>query len=196
VKRELRDRVRRVLAEIDPATMAAKSAQATELLVATSEFRRAQVIMVFLSLQSEIDTTAIVLRSWQDHKRVLAPRVSWEQRRMMPTEIRSLTRDLVETAMGLREPISGAPIPIPIIDLVIVPGLAFDSHGNRLGRGRGFYDRFLAHPEFQGVTCGLAFEEQYLDEVPADSLDRPVSMLVTDTKVRRFARARRPARRA
>jgi 5-formyltetrahydrofolate cyclo-ligase len=194
VKRELRERVRRVLAEIDPVTMAAKSARATELLVGTSEFRRAQVIMVFLSLQNEIDTTAVVLRSWQDHKRVLAPRVSWEQRRMMPTEIRSLTSDLVETAMGLREPISGAPIPIPIIDLVIVPGLAFDSHGNRLGRGRGFYDRFLAHPEFQGVTCGLAFEEQYLDEVPVDSLDRPVGMLVTDAKVRKFARQRKAVR--
>jgi 5-formyltetrahydrofolate cyclo-ligase len=194
VKRELRERIRRVLAEIDPVTLAAKSARATELLVGTSEFRRAEVVMVFLSLHHEIDTTAVVLRSWQDHKRVVAPRVSWEQRRMMPTEIRSLTSDLVETAMGLREPISGEPIPIAIIDLVIVPGLAFDNDGNRLGRGRGFYDRFLAHPEFHGVTCGMAFEEQYLDEVPVDSLDRPVTMLVTDEKVRRFARARRPVR--
>jgi len=177
-----------MLAEISPDTMAAKSALATELLVGASEFRKAQVIMVFLSLPSEIDTTALVLRSWQEHKRVLAPRVSWEQRRMMPTEIRSLTSDLVETSMGLREPISGAPIPIEIIDMVVVPGLAFDKHGNRLGRGRGFYDRFLAHPEFHGVTCGFAFEEQYIDEVPSDSLDRPVTMLVTDAKVRRFGR--------
>lgn len=174
--------------------MGAKSARATDLLVETSEFRRAQVIMVFLSLQNEIDTTGIVLRSWQDHKRVLAPRVSWEQRRMMPTEIRSLTSDLVETSMGLREPISGAPIPIPIIDMVIVPGLAFDSHGNRLGRGRGFYDRFLAHPEFRGVTCAFAFEEQYVSEVPVDSLDRPVAMLVTDAKVRKFGRQRKSPR--
>lgn len=175
-----------MLAEISPEDLAAKSAKATELLVATSEFRRAQVIMVFLSLPSEIDTTSVVLRSWQEHKRVLAPRVSWEQRRMMPTEIRSLTNDLVETAMGLREPVSGAPIPISIIDMVIVPGLAFDNAGNRLGRGRGFYDRFLAHPEFNGATCGLACEEQYVPTVPVESLDRPVSMLVTDAKVRRF----------
>ncbi|HRX87026.1 MAG TPA: 5-formyltetrahydrofolate cyclo-ligase [Phycisphaerae bacterium] len=194
MKRELRDRVRRVLAEIDPVSMAAKSARATELLVETNEFRRAEVIMVFLSLQNELDTTGVVLRSWQDHKRVLAPRVSWEQRRMMPTEIRSLTSDLVETSMGLREPVSGTPIPIAIIDMVIVPGLAFDNQGNRLGRGRGFYDRFLAHPEFKGVTCGLGFEEQYLSEVPVNSLDRPVAMLVTDARVRRFARQRRPAK--
>lgn len=189
MKRELRERVRRQLAEIDPETMARKSARATDLLVGANEFRRAEVVMVFLSLPSEIDTTSVVLRCWQEHKRVVAPRVSWEQRRMMPTEIRSLTADLVETAMGLREPISGAPIPISIIDMVIVPGLAFDKRGNRLGRGRGFYDRFLAHPEFGGVTCGMAFDEQYLPEVPVDSLDRPVSMLVTDVKVRRFPAA-------
>ena len=188
MKKELREQVRRVLATMDPVEAATKSAQATDLLVQSTEYRRAEVVMVFLSLANEIDTTALVLRAWQDHKRVLAPRVSWEQRRMMPTEIRSLTRDLVESSMGLREPVSGTPIPIPIIDLVIVPGLAFDKKGNRLGRGRGFYDRFLAHPEFKGLTCGFAFEEQLLPEVPAHPLDRPVSMLVTDKKMRRFKR--------
>ncbi len=130
--------------------IAIKSAEATELFVGTSEYKRSDVIMVFLSLPSEIDTTPLVLRAWQDHKRVVAPRVSWEQRRMAPTEIRSLTSDLVESKMGLREPIAGLPIPVSIIDMVVVPGLVFDMEGNRLGRGRGFYDRFLAHPEFEG----------------------------------------------
>ncbi len=188
MKKDLRERIRRVLAGIDPQAMAAKSARGTELLAQTPEFQRAEIVMVFLSLPSEFDTSALVLRAWQEHKRVVAPRVSWEQRRMMPTELRSLTSDLVESAMGLREPISGAPIPAAIIDLVIVPGLAFDEAGNRLGRGRGFYDRFLAHPEFAGVTCGLAFEEQLLPAIPATPLDRPVSMLVTDARVRRFRR--------
>lgn len=174
--------------------MAEKSALAMDLLTGSSEYNRAEIIMVFLSLPTEIDTTGLVLRAWQDHKRVLAPRISWEQRRMMPTEIRSLTSDLVETSMGLREPVSGPPIPISLIDIVIVPGLAFDTSGDRLGRGRGFYDRFLAHPEFNGVTCGFAFEDQVLKEVPAEALDRPVSMLVTDKRVRRFSKKSRVAR--
>ncbi len=172
--------------------MAIRSARATRLLTDTSEYAESEVVLVFLSLPTEIDTTGLVLRAWQDHKRVLAPRISWEQRRLMPTEIRSLTSDLVETAMGLREPVSGPPIPIPLIDLVIVPGLAFDGNGTRLGRGRGFYDRFLAHPEFRGATCGFALEEQVLPEVPAESLDCPVEMLVTDKKVRRFASNNKP----
>lgn len=188
MKKELRQKVRKVLAAMKPDEIAAHSAAATDLLIGTHEYKQAQVIMVFLSLPTEIDTTSLVLHAWQDHKRVLAPKVSWEQRRMMPVEVRSLTSDLMESSMGLREPASGVPIPVSIIDLVVVPGLAFDESGNRLGRGRGFYDRFLAHPEFAGTSCALAFEAQLLPEVPAGPLDRPVDMLVTDRKVRRFKR--------
>ncbi len=142
--------------------------------------------MVFLSLPSEVDTSPLVLRGWQDHKRVLAPKVSWSQRRMLPVEIRSLTDDLTISDMGIREPVSGIPFPISMIDLVIVPGLGFDEFGNRVGRGRGFYDRFLAHPEFKQTACGLAFEVQFTSSIPAGPLDRRVDMVVTDEKVRRF----------
>lgn len=144
--------------------------------------------MVFLSLPTEVDTTPIVLRAWQDRKRVLAPKVSWNQRRMLPLEVRSLTEDLMVSTMGIREPVTGIPIPVPLIDLVIVPGLGFDEYGNRLGRGRGFYDRFLAHPEFEGVSCALGLEEQMCDSLPVGPLDRQVAMLVTNEKVRRFGK--------
>lgn len=142
--------------------------------------------MVFLSLANEVDTSPVVLRCWQERKRVLAPKVSWNQRRMLPVEIRSLTEDLVESTMGIREPVSGIPFPIPLIDLVIVPGLGFDEYGGRLGRGRGFYDRFLANPEFEGTSCGLVFEAQVTPTIPLGPLDQRVDMLVTDEKVRRF----------
>lgn len=142
--------------------------------------------MVFLSLPNEIDTSPLVLRCWQDRKRVLAPKVSWSQRRMMPVEIRSLTDDLAVSTMGIREPVSGIPFPISMIDLVIVPGLAFDDYGNRLGRGRGFYDRFLVHPEFKGIACAMGIEDQVVPNVPVGPLDRHVDMIVTDEQVRRF----------
>lgn len=150
------------------------------------EYVRAEVIMVFLSLPDEIDTTPIVLRGWQNRKRVLAPRISWNQRRMIPLEIRSLTEDLAITNLGVREPTSGVPFPIEMIDLLIVPGLGFDEFGQRLGRGRGFYDRFLAHPDFKGVACAMALEEQVVPSIPVGPLDRPIDMLITDAKIRRF----------
>ncbi|MFQ5489982.1 MAG: 5-formyltetrahydrofolate cyclo-ligase [Phycisphaerae bacterium] len=188
MKKHLRQRLRKVLGEIPDEHSRLQSARACQLLVAQREYKNAEIIMVFLSLPGEIDTTAICLKAWQDRKRVLAPRVSWEQRRMIPVEIRSLTHDLTITDLGLREPAAGTPFLPSLIDLVVVPGLGFDEYGNRLGRGRGFYDRFLATPDFKGVACGLAFESQFMDELPTGPLDRGVDMLVTDEKVRRFKR--------
>ncbi len=186
MKKELRQRLRNILADIPPQELEAKSLRACHRLFEQPEYVKAEVIMVFLSLPTGIDTSPLVLRAWQDRKRVLAPKVSWSQRRMMPVEIRSLTDDLTVSHMGTREPVSGIPFPISMLDLVLVPGLGFDEYGNRLGRGRGFYDRFLAHPEFKGVACAMAFEEQMTPSIPAGPLDRHVGMLVTDEKVRRF----------
>ncbi len=187
VKKELRQRLRNILAEIPQEEVETKSLRACHRLFELPEYVSAEVIMVFLSLPGEIDTSSVVLRAWQDCKRVLAPKVSWSQRRMMPVEIRSLTDDLTVSSMGIREPISGIPFPATMIDLVLVPGLGFDEYGHRLGRGRGFYDRYLAHPEFRGVACAMAFEEQMTASVPVGPLDRNVDMLITDETARRFS---------
>jgi len=73
------------------------------------------------------------------------------------------------------------------IDLVVVPGMGFTRKGYRIGRGMGFYDRFLAQAEFIGLSCGLAFEEQVLDNIPVLDHDMPLSMLVTNRGILRFA---------
>ena len=175
IKKQTRQRLRQILAAISPDEVARRSQLACELLCQQREYRKAEVLMVFLSLPKEIDTTLLVLRAWQDRKRVLAPKVSWEQRRMLPIEIDSLSQNLSTSQMGLR-------------DLVVVPGLGFDPFGHRLGRGRGFYDRFLGQDDFAGVRCALAFEEQFVDMIPTGPLDVPVDMLVTDKAVHRFSR--------
>ncbi|HUU82041.1 MAG TPA: 5-formyltetrahydrofolate cyclo-ligase [Phycisphaerae bacterium] len=186
MKKRFRQQLRKVLADIPHEQASQQSTRACQLLIEQPEYKKAEIMMVFLSRPGEFDTTSLVLRAWQDRKRVLAPRVSWEQRRMLPIEIRSLTHDLTLTGMGLREPATGTLIPVSLIDLVVVPGLGFDAKGNRLGRGRGFYDRFLGNPEFHGVACALAFEQQLVPELPAGPLDRPVDLLITDVEVRRF----------
>jgi len=157
-------------------------------LLALPEFAAAETVMIYLSTHHEIDTASIALQCWADMKRVVAPKVSWEQRRMIPIEIKSLATDVREGALGVREPLEGLPVPVDDLDLVIVPGLGFDESGMRLGRGRGFYDRFLSHPDFRALPCGLALEEQVVPEVPHDDSDMRVHVLVTDERVRRFSR--------
>jgi len=185
-KKDLRQNLRQAIDAIKPDDLHARSIRACSLLIHTPEYERAEIVMVFLSLPNEVDTTPLVLHAWRNRKRVLAPKVSWEQRRMLPIEIRSLSDDVSQSPMGIREPAQGVPIPVAIIDLIVVPGLGFDLHGNRIGRGRGFYDRFLAHPDWHGTACGLALEDQVTPDVPVIEHDMQVDMLVTDEAVRRF----------
>jgi 5-formyltetrahydrofolate cyclo-ligase len=186
VKKELRTKLRRVLASLSAERIAEQSRRAAQHLFAQPEYASCEIMMIYLSLPTEADTTHIVLQAWQDRKKIVAPQVSWDSRQMTPVEIRDLDEDVGQNQFGIREPIRGMPIPIELIDLVIVPGLAFDPFGNRLGRGRGFYDRFLGKASFRGVACGFALEDQVVDSIPSGPHDQKVSLLVTDQKVRRF----------
>jgi len=174
------------LAAMTPESRHAKSVVACSLIAHTDEFRTARTIMLFLSMPQEVDTASLALRAWQSEKTVVVPTVSWEQRRILPVEISTLQTNMRVTGLGVREPVAGKPVPIDLIDLVIVPGLGFTPSGHRIGHGMGFYDRFLAQVDFVGVTCGLGFEEQVLDELPVLDHDMPLAMLVTDRGVRRF----------
>ena len=186
-KPALRRRLRDVLAAMSDADRHAKSAAACSLLANTPEFAAASCVMLYLSTATEVDTAPLALKCWQAGKSVVVPRVSWDQRRMLPVEITSLQTGLTTTGPGIREPDgSGKPVPTDLVDLVIVPGLGFSENGFRIGRGMGFYDRFLAQSEFVGVSCGLAFGEQIVPEIPVLDHDVPLSMLVTDRGVRRF----------
>jgi 5-formyltetrahydrofolate cyclo-ligase len=183
IRRELREK----LATMSEADRAAKSAAAADLMTASPEFAAARAVMLFLSGPHEVDTAPLALRCWQSGKMVVVPKVSWDQRRMLPVEITSLQTNMTTTGPGVREPVSGKPIPVNLIDLVMVPGLGFTIDGHRIGRGMGFYDRFLALPNFVGLSCGLAFEEQIVPSLPVLDHDMSLSMLCTDRGIRRFA---------
>lgn len=183
IRRQLRER----LNAMTDADRHARSMAATGFLVSSPEFAAARVVMLYLSTAHEIDTAPLALRCWQSGKTVVVPKVSWDQRRMLPVEISSLQTGMTSTGPGIREPIAGKPVPTEFIDLVIVPGLGFTDKGYRIGRGMGFYDRFLAQSEFVGLSCGFAFDEQMMPELPVLEHDMPLSMLVTDRGIRRFA---------
>ncbi len=184
IRRQLRD----VLSRMTEPSRHDKSQLACAFVAGSPEFAQARVVMIYLAGNDEVDTSALALRCWQAGKTVVAPKVSWDQRRMLPVEVASLHADgMTTTGPGVREPIAGKPVPLDLIDLVIVPGLGFTALGHRIGRGMGFYDRFLAQPGFLGLSCGLAFEDQIVAQLPILDHDVPLSMLVTDRGIRRFA---------
>jgi len=184
-KKTLRAALRERMRALSDDALKRRSLAACERLLGESAFRRASAVMLFLPLRYEVDATPIALRAWQDGKLVTVPRISHEQRHMLPVEIHSLSDPMHTDRLGVRTPAEGRPIPVGMIDLLIVPGLGFDRTGRRLGRGGGFYDRFMAQPAFRAVTCGLAVDEQLLDAVPTAGHDVSVDVVVTDQRVLR-----------
>ena len=187
-KAVVRRQLKAVLEQMSQTDQHLKSVAACRYVTSTPEFRAARVVMLYLSTPLEVDTAPLALKAWQAGKIVVAPKVSWDQRRMLPVEITSLNTGIgLASGVNIREPIGGKPIPIDLIDFVVVPGLGFSTNGYRIGRGMGFYDRFLAQDAFAGLSCGLAFGEQVIEDVPVLDHDIPLGMLVTDQGITRFA---------
>jgi len=185
-KAQLRSKLQNGLLGVGAEQRERKSHLACERLIATEQFQTASTVMLFLSLPHEVDTSEAILAAWQSGKTVAVPKVSWEQRHMIPVQINSLDTDISTHASGLRHPTSGVPVPFGEIDLVVTPGLGFDRKGNRLGRGGGYYDRFFAHEQLKACKCGFAFAEQLIDSVPVTDHDQAIDMLITDAEIMHF----------
>jgi 5-formyltetrahydrofolate cyclo-ligase len=182
-KVELRRQLRNCLLLLPDEDRKDKSRGACGNLVATEQFQKASTVMLYLSLPHEVDTSEAILHAWQLGKTVAVPKISWQQRHMLPVGISSLETGFSTGAGGLRNPVGGVPIPFAQIDLVVSPALGFDRQGNRLGRGGAFYDRFFGNCELTASRCGLAFSEQVVDSIPVTDGDEPVDFLVTDEGV-------------
>ncbi len=189
-KPELREAMRGPLGALAPAERAALSAQVCRRVMALEAFTTADTVMLFLPLPGEVDICPIALRCFQTGRTVCVPRVDWERKRMRAVEIRDIDANLRETRHGVREPSDGRPIPLEQIGLVLAPGLAFDAQGGRLGRGGGFYDRFLepgtANDRLRSrnwFTCGVCFDFQVVDRVPTDENDIRLDAVATDRRL-------------
>ena len=182
-KAELRRKLMKCLLAIPSEQRSERSRKACQNLASTEQFHNASTVMMFLSLPHEVDTSEAILHAWQLGKAVAVPKISWEQRHMIPVRINSLETGFSTGASGLRNPIAGVPVPFGDIDLVVTPALGFDKEGNRLGRGGSYYDRFFANAELKAARCGLGFAEQLVDSIPVTDHDEPVDIIVTDEEI-------------
>lgn len=152
------------------------------------EYRAASVIHTFVSWRDEVDTHALIKASFAAGKRVAVPRVPPDKLQLEHYFISDFAA-LVPGTLGILEPSSGPeaqPAPADTrLDVIFVPGLAFDRAGNRLGYGRAYYDQFLAGTK--ALKIGLAFALQIVEEVPVAPHDQRVDRIVTEQEVIRAA---------
>ena len=187
-KEQLRSILRKMLSRnISRQKQQEKSKKACRNLISTPEFQDASVIMMYLAIPDEADVTDAIISAWREDKAVIVPKVFWQQKSMIPVRIESLEMVSIESGVsGLRNPANGVPVGVEEIDLVVAPGLGFDTKGNRLGRGGAYYDRFLADKKLEAKRCGFAFAEQVVDSVPTTDTDQKIDFLVTDEQIRYF----------
>ena len=188
-KAQLRQELKCRLAQIDAAVRDEKSRMICSYILESEPFQKASVVMLFLSLPHEVDTTPMILSAWQQGKTVAVPKMSWEQRHMIPVEIKSLETGLKQDRIGLRNPVSGVPVPFEEIELVITPGLGFDRQGNRLGRGGSYYDRFFISHGLTAIKWAVCFSEQVCPHIPHTERDVPMDAVVTEQGVIRCSPA-------
>ncbi len=171
-KQALRSEVRRRKAQFSPDELAAKSREVIARLEANALFQSAQTVMLYWSLPDEVCTHHLIERIL-GQKCIILPVVSGNDIR--PVELTSLAQ-LHEGAFHIQEPNSDAFFSEKI-DLIVLPGMAFALDGSRLGRGRGYYDRFLA-ANSSVPTIGLAFGFQVFDDLPTEPHDVKVGTVI------------------
>ena len=182
-KSGIRASMRAMLAAMTDEQRHLGSAAACSRLCKLEVFHDAAVSMLYMPLPDEIDLTPVAIGCFQMGKTVCVPRVDWKRRDMIAVEATSFDDQFMEIdEHGLRVPREGRPVPTTMIDLVVVPGLTFDTQGHRLGRGGGFYDRFLSRLRRSATTIGLAFDGQIIDRVPVNDRDIAVEIIVTDRR--------------
>jgi 5-formyltetrahydrofolate cyclo-ligase len=169
-----------------PATArAARSAATVARVLELPEFARARTLVAFSALPKELDLSELLTKARQLGKRVGLPRVRGDAQTL---ELREVAQDaqLVEGAFGVFEPEPSAPLIDPAdVDLALVPGLAFDARGHRIGYGRAFYDRLLPLLP-RAFRIGVAFDFQFVSELPDEPHDVPMHCIVSDARCLRI----------
>lgn len=149
-------------------------------------YKEAAKIFIYISYDSEINTKVIINKALKDKKKIYVPRTEFKTRHMDAVEITNLD-NLAESKYGILEPKIEEPHIDPNeFDLIVVPGVAFDRNGGRMGYGAGFYDRYFKKINKENidkiVKLALAYELQILDKVPMNAQDVPVDYIITENE--------------
>jgi 5-formyltetrahydrofolate cyclo-ligase len=179
LKSDLRAHIRARLEKISDAVRAVESIELCERL--KTQMPSARTILFFAPLPDELDVWPMLEMSLALGVTCALPFFDAAKKTYGAKIIQTLATDIVTGKFGVREPASNcAEIALNQFDLILVPGMAFDLSGNRLGRGRGFYDRLLENAS--GIKCGVGYDFQLLEKIPAELHDAKVDFILTPTR--------------
>jgi 5-formyltetrahydrofolate cyclo-ligase len=180
-KARIRQEVRGRLEKISAEDRKENSARACGLLMEQPAWGRAGSVMLYAPATGELDIWPVAQEALGQGKMVAIPRYAASTDSYEACEVKDLSRDLIPGRYGIREASDQCKtVALKRLDLILVPGVAFDLQGRRLGRGKGYYDRLLA--AVRGQTCGVAFDEQIVLQLPVEPHDSDVNWILTPTR--------------
>lgn len=174
-KKQLRKLIVEKRTALSAATLKAWSDEIMERLEQHPAFRAAHTVLLYHSMSDEVDTRAFI-EKWSASKQILLPVVKEEE---LELRLYDPKNGFTAGTYGIMEPIGEPFVQHSEIDLAIIPGVAFDTFGHRLGRGKGYYDRLL--PLLQAYKIGICFPFQLLNEVPVEAFDVLMDEAITAT---------------
>lgn len=186
-KKAVREKIKKIRSELSKEVLL-KSVKIQKRLFSLPEFEQAKIVSFYVAKENEVQTEQMIKDAIRMGKRVLVPITDKQSGRLVFSELRDYDAELELGAFGVLEPkpeyrriVSPAET-----EVIVVPGVAFDTYGHRLGHGKGYYDRFLREvfsAKSNVPSVGLAFEFQILKECPHTHGDVPVYKIVTEKRV-------------
>ena len=182
-KAQLRYSLKATLDAMSTNDRSAASSQLTDQILGSKAYRDATTILAYAALPTELSLDPFINTALDEGKAICIPAIDWAAKSMQPAQIQNLDTDLQTGRYDVRTPNERCPLVEPKnLDLILVPGLAFDSKGHRLGRGAGFYDRFIDSLNIANrpPIVGVCFGCQIIEKVPTEPHDHPMDLVITE----------------
>ena len=181
-KKELRKRILSIRNNMPGEDVVNNSRIIRDKIIGLDVYKQSKVIFIYMDFKNEVMTSDLIKHMLSEKKRVVVPYTDTISTVLIPSEITGES-DLKLNSFGYSEPKKVSPVNIEEIDLVIVPGVVFDKNLNRIGFGKGYYDRILNKLKASARKVAVAHDFQVLEEIPAEEHDVKMDMIITEKSI-------------
>lgn len=184
-KVDIRNEIKKIIGKISEKNLSKRTKSIENNLFELANFVESSIALLYVGKEGEVATNHILKRCFELNKIIVLPAFDDDRYAMNLMKVDNLETDLVAGKRGILEPDRNRckVVPVESIDIAIIPGLAFDEKGGRIGTGEGYYDRFI--PKLSNTTrkVALALDDQVIQQVPMESHDKHVDIIVTDNRI-------------
>ena len=184
-KIQIRDEIAHTISALSESEINEKAAAIESRLFAFANFLESKIALLYLSGDLEVQTDSIIQKAYSYNKIVVLPAFDPENYQMKLMKVDAFGQELIPGPRGVLEPDASKckVVPMDRIDIAILPGLAFDEKGGRIGTGTGYYDRLVPRLDITTRKVALTFEEQIIPQAPMESHDKHVDIIITDKRI-------------